>query len=586
MAMYMRYLGRLRCGACGLRFRVFSDGKRCFTSKAVTQPDVLMERKLQETCRRKTFAQEQADRLEQAHRSILIKCPQKVNKPQLLKSLAKHGNIAHHHFFGSYETMLLLQFERRDGILSVKQSCSMPRPGKAFPFPARSRVILMTRHNEPTVGKADLPDRRSPENERFQDLLEMLRHHSNINGQLEELVQHMQLTEEDIRLRFLVSSLLQDLCTAILPSIQIQPFGSSVNLFGRVGCDLDMFLDIGSLNFERNSKRVQQDSPLEFQVKMFKSERQATQTILSLVGKLLRHISPSFDSIQEVLKARCPVLRFCHSPSNLNCDLTASNRIALYMSETLKAFAQIDARVRPLVFAIRCWARAQNLTSSVSGTWITNFSLTLLVLFFLQQRSPSVIPTISDLRKHADRRDHRVLDGMNCTIVSDLSKIAPSNNEQSVEDLLHGFFDFYGSFPFQKKSINLRTGQMQRRSDNFPMEIINPFEENLNVSKNVNVRQLVHFVELSQNASWKLEKHHQSSSNQSWGLMTLLQHWSNQQGSVTDGTSLHPRPKAERFNDLYQSLWSEKNGNSEEMQQTRNSSPQTDGDRQVKGQTE
>uniref|UniRef100_A0A8C4Q1I4 PAP-associated domain-containing protein n=1 Tax=Eptatretus burgeri TaxID=7764 RepID=A0A8C4Q1I4_EPTBU len=398
--------------------------------------------------------------------------------------------------------------------------------------------------------------------------------HHEVDGQLEGLVQHMQLTEEDIRLRFLVCSLLQDLCTAILPSVQIQPFGSSVNLFGRVGCDLDMFLDLGNLNIERKRTRVQRDSSLEFQVKMFRCERVATQTILSVVGNLLQHISPSFDSIQKVLNARCPVLRFCHSPSNLNCDLTASNRIALCMSETLNAFAQVDARVRPLVFAIRCWARAQNLTSTVSGAWITNFSLTLLVLFFLQQCSPSVIPTISHLRKLADRIDHRVIDSVNCTIVSDLSKITPSNNKQSLEDLLHGFFDFYGSFPFQKKSINIRTGQVQRRSDDSPMEIINPFEENLNVSKNVNKRQLLHFVELSQNASLKLEKQHQLSSNQSWGLMTLLQHGPTQQARATDGAaSIHPTPKVERFTDLFHSLWSTKQGNPEAKQQTGNSSP-------------
>uniref|UniRef100_A0A8C4Q1G6 Poly(A) RNA polymerase, mitochondrial n=1 Tax=Eptatretus burgeri TaxID=7764 RepID=A0A8C4Q1G6_EPTBU len=497
MAMYMRCLGRLRCGACGFRFRVFSDGKRCSTSKVVRKPEVLPESKRQGTCQRKTFVQEQADRLEQANNSILIKCPQKVNQHQLLKSLERHGNIAHYHFF------------------------------------------------EPFV-----------------------------DGQLEGLVQHMQLTEEDIRLRFLVCSLLQDLCTAILPSVQIQPFGSSVNLFGRVGCDLDMFLDLGNLNIERKRTRVQRDSSLEFQVKMFRCERVATQTILSVVGNLLQHISPSFDSIQKVLNARCPVLRFCHSPSNLNCDLTASNRIALCMSETLNAFAQVDARVRPLVFAIRCWARAQNLTSTVSGAWITNFSLTLLVLFFLQQCSPSVIPTISHLRKLADRIDHRVIDSVNCTIVSDLSKITPSNNKQSLEDLLHGFFDFYGSFPFQKKSINIRTGQVQRRSDDSPMEIINPFEENLNVSKNVNKRQLLHFVELSQNASLKLEKQHQLSSNQSWGLMTLLQHGPTQQARATDGAaSIHPTPKVERFTDLFHSLWSTKQGNPEAKQQTGNSSP-------------
>lgn len=61
-------------------------------------------------------------------------------------------------------------------------------------------------------------------------------------------------------------------------------------------------------------------------------------------------------------------------------------------------YGALDSRVRALVFSIRCWARAHSLTSSIPGAWITNFSLTVMVIFFLQRRSPPILPTLDYLK--------------------------------------------------------------------------------------------------------------------------------------------------------------------------------------------
>lgn len=74
------------------------------------------------------------------------------------------------------------------------------------------------------------------------------------------------------------------------------------------------------------------------------------------------------------------------------------HRVAMKSSELLYLYGQLDPRVRHLVFAVRCWARAHGVTSSIPGAWITNFSLTVMVLFFLQGRRPSIIPTLDHLR--------------------------------------------------------------------------------------------------------------------------------------------------------------------------------------------
>lgn len=73
------------------------------------------------------------------------------------------------------------------------------------------------------------------------------------------------------------------------------------------------------------------------------------------------------------------------------------NRLALKSSELLYIYGQLDHRVRPLIFLVRHWARFHGITSVHPGYWITNFPLTLLVLYFLQTRSPPVVTTMNQL---------------------------------------------------------------------------------------------------------------------------------------------------------------------------------------------
>lgn len=82
-------------------------------------------------------------------------------------------------------------------------------------------------------------------------------------------------------------------------------------------------------------------------------------------------------------------------------------RTALHMSELLYLYGTIDDRVRPLVFTVRKWAHEIGLTNSSPGRWITNFSLTLLVLAFLQRTtstSPAVLPSVNTLIRLAGNK--------------------------------------------------------------------------------------------------------------------------------------------------------------------------------------
>lgn len=54
--------------------------------------------------------------------------------------------------------------------------------------------------------------------------------------------------------------------------------------------------------------------------------------------------------------------------------------------------------------------------------------------------------------------DVRTADGINCTFLRDLRIVTASDNKQSLEDLLRGFFEFYDKFSFKERGLSIVRG--------------------------------------------------------------------------------------------------------------------------------
>ncbi|XP_005387247.1 PREDICTED: poly(A) RNA polymerase, mitochondrial isoform X1 [Chinchilla lanigera] len=475
---------------------------------------------------KKTFSEVQEERREQAQRSVLIHCPNTVSEKKFLKYLSQHGPIHTHFFYESFGFYAVVEFCQKDSVDSLLNRTQTPATGTEAAIPFRSRFLYL-KPKGPSSHAAKQSLARSsnhlPPSKR--KLFELLCSAESVDDQLNTLLKEFQLTEENTRLRYLTCSLIEDIAAAYFPECTIRPFGSSVNTFGKLGCDLDMFLDLDETR-RLSTQKSRGNFLMEFQVKNVPSERIATQKILSVLGEFLDHVGPGCVGVQKILNARCPLVRFSHQASGFQCDLTTNNRIALKSSELLYIYGTLDTRVRALVCSVRCWARALSLTSSIPGAWITNFSLTMMVIFFLQQRSPPILPTLDTLRASADEEDKCIIEGNNCTLVRDLNKIKPSENTETLELLLKEFFEYFGNFAFNKNSINIRQGREQNKPDSSPLHIQNPFETSLNVSKNVNQSQLQRFVDLARESAWFLQQEDgdrpSPSSRQPWGLAALL----------------------------------------------------------------
>lgn len=353
-----------------------------------------------------------------------------------------------------------------------------------------------------------------------ESLTSSLQEAETIDDQIKILYKSTNLCDLGTRMRFIAAKQLETAMQGLFPKVRAFPFGSTVNGFGKVGCDLDLIL-----RFHPDRLEVP-DSRLIFHSKTGSlNERAQSQKQIEILGDILHLFLPGTINIRRIIHARVPIIKYNHEYLNLDVDLSMSNLTGLYMSELLYIYGEMDERVRPLTFCIRKWASSTKLTNSIApGRWITNFSLTLLVLFFLQCLRKPVVPSLNHLIALATKDDVRITENhINCTFVRDLRKTNfQTNNTDSLSELLIQFYEFYAQFDFSSKSISLIEGKPTSKMDHSALWIINPFEQMTNVSKNVSLEELERFKFESKNAAWILESTEDKSTEEQFTLLNLF----------------------------------------------------------------
>lgn len=320
----------------------------------------------------------------------------------------------------------------------------------------------------------------------------------SLSNQMLLLLERTQLNDIGTRMRFLTAMQIENALKSIFPLSKVLPFGSSVNSFGKIKSDIDLV--IMNSKVEKNAT-----SRLIYHGKCMSNSRTQTQRNIEILGDLLQLFLPGCSRVKRITQARVPIVKYSQDFVGVECDLAVSNETAVNMSELLYIFGNFDYRVRPLVFTIKMWANQTNLTNDLPGRWITNFSLTLLVLFYLQQEH--IIPSIQILVKQASNNDVRITnEGINCTFLRDVSKLSRVvTNKKNLEQLLLGFFEYYASFDFHTNAISLNFGKTINKPEYNALYIVNPLEVHFNVSKNMSLEEMERFRIELRNAAWSIE---------------------------------------------------------------------------------
>ncbi|CAM4707609.1 unnamed protein product [Leuciscus chuanchicus] len=398
---------------------------------------------------------------------------------------------------------------------------------------------------------------------------------TSVNEQIQKVVEFFELNDNEKKVRDLLVQLLQEIFTEFFPDCQIVPFGSSVNTFGIHSCDLDLFLDLENTKaFQARAKTTgstgeNQSEDCHSEDSILSDIDLSTATpveILELVAAILRKCVPGVHKVQTLSTARLPVVKFSHRELNLQGDITINNRLAVRNTRFLQLCSGIDSRLRPLVYAIRLWAKQKQLAGNLSGPGplLNNYALTLLVIFYLQNRDPHVLPSVNQLKNMACEEEECVIEERDCTFPSQPFSVPPSKNTEDLCTLLFGFFSFYSQFDFPASVVSLRDGRVLpitdflRRDEEAvnapeasspkpkrssapklgPMNVLDPFELNHNVAGNLNERTQKNFKRECCEAEKycrSLQYQRKSNKGKSWGLVRLF----------APPSEAGPRPKVE-----------------------------------------
>ncbi|XP_029634137.1 speckle targeted PIP5K1A-regulated poly(A) polymerase isoform X2 [Octopus sinensis] len=293
-----------------------------------------------------------------------------------------------------------------------------------------------------------------------------------VDEQIMLLFKQLRLTDKELQKRDEFCKLFRNILNPYFPGCSVSLFGSSVNGFGVRGCDIDVFLD---LHRPMPKDLKEQSDDASASLKFIKNQAVPMDEFLQLTAykqvrflqKILsKHLRDTFGNFFPIPSVQCPIVRFIHKKSNITFDLSLQNKNGLHNTVLLKYFSSYDWRVAPLVCIIRLWAKYQKL-ASIGGTSFSSYSITLLILFFLQNTQPAVLPSVKELIELCTPEERNIVDDCNysCPKRPPEQVLPASKNTDNLETLLNKFFDFYLHIDYESTVISTHTGQLLPRSD-------------------------------------------------------------------------------------------------------------------------
>jgi len=212
-------------------------------------------------------------------------------------------------------------------------------------------------------------------------------------------------------------------------------FGSTFNGFGNKASDMDM------------------------NIWLDRTEKMPDKEKLCAVRRLLRkfwsqNIRGGRAGI-ELIPAKVPILKFKDTMANLDIDLSVNNPTSIRNTHLLYHYSTLDYRVRPLVNAVKCWAKSAGINDASCQT-LSSYAWTLMVIHFLQFRvRPRVLPCLHDAYPHIFFSRSNIFN-LDYSVVSTSFK---SENQQSLGDLMAQFFHYYAAeFDYETDVASIRRG--------------------------------------------------------------------------------------------------------------------------------
>ncbi|NWV57458.1 TUT7 uridylyltransferase, partial [Daphoenositta chrysoptera] len=263
------------------------------------------------------------------------------------------------------------------------------------------------------------------------------------------------------------------------PGTKLDLFGSSKNGFGFKQSDLDICMTIDGLETAEGLDCIR---------------------IIEDLAKVLKKQS-GLRNVLPITTAKVPIVKFFHVRSGLEVDISLYNTLALHNTRLLSSYAAIDPRVKYLCYTMKVFTKMCDIGDASRGS-LSSYAYTLMVLYFLQQRNPPVIPVLQEIYKEP-KKPEVLVDGWNVYFfdkIEELSAVWPDygKNTESVGQLWLGLLRFYTEeFDFKEHVICIRRKSLlttfKKQWTSKYIVIEDPFDLNHNLGAGLS-RKMTNFI--------------------------------------------------------------------------------------------
>lgn len=354
-----------------------------------------------------------------------------------------------------------------------------------------------------------------------------------------ELVYNNSMSLISLKLRFItLVNYERILCSGMFESFELMPFGSSIIDTGSETGDLDLIVtrrvdhdrtieEILKNKRPKKHKRHQSNLiHLDKNYASFVDKSGGMNKVLSWFDTVVKDYMPLTEknSVRCLSRARVPIVKFTSKITGIDCDLSfhlginnvefdllKTNYSGIIISQLLYSICRSNQLFTAVVIYLRVFARLTGITSKTPNAGLSNFQLLSLIIFYLQQVSLASLRNGSNVQKRNSKleymstyneRDRPILPSFKYLLDVNLQEkdelsLEFQNEDQFNEvmnDCLIGFMKFYSNFSFSELSLNLFEAKVQRKTDNSPLYVVNPFNQDLNIGVAASGKNLAHFV--------------------------------------------------------------------------------------------
>lgn len=278
----------------------------------------------------------------------------------------------------------------------------------------------------------------------------------------------------------------------------INVYGSAGNSLGLLSADVDMSLYIPQSLYpftsSSQSENSTDDGKDQVKEKRNDSETNGHSVLNGLNGfshgneygrmewarRILLRLSEIMEMngikiLRKFLEARVPVIKMLDPISKLQIDVCVNNTLAVLNTNLIDAYVELDERFRYVCILVKYWAKRRDLNDTYHGT-LSSYAYTLLTIHYLQTLDDPVLPCLQRMKdgKQIENDEDVPIEMTSNGGGPELyntyfdRSVNQSNysstNEESVHELLLGFFHYYAYvFQYRTDLASIRLGKRTSR---------------------------------------------------------------------------------------------------------------------------